>query len=54
MKDKVILKTDLKGFKILQVNTRFYKALGVDFVEISPFENLDESEIAEILSLNEI
>ena len=53
MKDKVILKTDLKGFKILQANIRFYKALGVDFVEISPFEKLDESEIAEILSLND-
>lgn len=53
MKDKVILKTDLKGFKILQVNTRFYQALGLDFVEISPFENLDEKEIGEILSLND-
>ena len=53
MKDKVILKTDLKGFKILQANIRFYKALGVDFVEISPFEKLDESEIGEILSLND-
>lgn len=53
MKDKVILKIDLKGFRILQVNTRFYKALGVDFIEISPFENLDEIEIREILSLND-
>lgn len=53
MKDKVILKTDLKGFRILQVNTRFYRALGVDFIEISPFENLDEREIREILSLND-
>ncbi len=53
MKDLVILQTDLKGFKKLQVNIRFYKALGLDFVEISPFENLDEREIGEILSLND-
>lgn len=53
MKDQIILKTDLKGFKILQVNIKFYKALGVDFVEISPFEVLDEKEIGEIFALNE-
>ena len=53
MKDKVILKTNLKGFKILQANIRFYQALGLDFVEISPFEKLDEREIGEILSLND-
>lgn len=53
MKDLVILKTDLKGFKILQVNIRFYKDLGVDFVEISPFESFDEKEIGEVFALNE-
>lgn len=53
MNDLVILKTDLKGFKILQVNIKFYKALGVDFVEISPFEVLDENEIGKLITLNE-
>ncbi|WP_296114900.1 hypothetical protein [uncultured Anaerococcus sp.] len=53
MKDLVILKTNLKGFKTLQVNIRFYKALGVDFVEISPFESFGEKEIGEVFVLNE-
>lgn len=52
MIDKLILKTDLKGFKKLQVNTRFYRELRVDFIEISPFEKLDEKEIGDILALN--
>lgn len=53
MKDQIILKTDLKGFKILQVNIKFYQALGVDFVEISPFEVLDEKEIEGVFELND-
>lgn len=54
MEDKIILKTDLKGFKILQANIRFYQALGLDFVEISPFDKLSEREIGEIISLNDL
>lgn len=53
MKDLVILQTDLKGFKKLQANIRFYKALGVDFVVISPLQMLDDKEIGDLLSLNE-
>lgn len=53
MKDLVILKTDLKGLKILQVNIRFYKDLGIDFVEISPFDKLSDKEIGKLFVLNE-
>lgn len=53
MKDLVILKTDLKGLKILQVNIRFYKDLGIDFVEISPFDKLSNKEIGKLFVLNE-
>ena len=53
MKDLVILKTDLKGLKILQVNIRFYKDLGIDFVEISPFDKLSDKEIGKLFVLND-
>lgn len=53
MKDKVIIKTDLKGFRILQANIRFYKALGVDFVEIVPFEQLGQDELRKLFLLND-
>ena len=53
MKDLVILKTDLKGLKILQVNIRFYKDLGIDFVEIIPFDKLSDKEIGKLFVLNE-
>lgn len=53
MKDKVIIKTDLKGFRILQANIRFYKALGVDFVEIAPFEQLGQDELRKLFLLND-
>lgn len=52
MKDKIILKTDLRDFKKLQVNIRFYKALGLDYVLVRPFERLDEKYLADLFSLN--
>lgn len=52
MKDKIILKTDLRDFKKLQVNIRFYKALGLDSVLLRPFERLDEKDLADLFSLN--
>ena len=52
MKDKIILKTDLRDFKKLQVNIRFYQALGVDFVLVRPFERLDENELEDLFALN--
>lgn len=52
MKDKIILKTDLRDFKKLQVNIRFYKALGLDSVLLRPFERLDEKELADLFDLN--
>lgn len=52
MKDKIILKTDLRENKKLQVNIRFFKALGVDFVLLRPFEKLDENELEDLFALN--
>ena len=52
MKDKIILKTYLRDFKKLQVNIRFYKALGLDFVLVRPFERLDENELEDLFALN--
>lgn len=53
MEDLVILQTDLSGFRKLQINISFYKALGVDYVVIAPFEKLDDKEIGDLLALNE-
>lgn len=53
MRDLVIIETDIKEFKKLQVNTRFYKDLGVDFVKVSLPSRSDENEIKNILSLND-
>ena len=53
MGEKIIIGTDLKDFKKLQVNTRFYKALGADFIIIRPFDNLSESRIKELFELND-
>lgn len=52
MKDKIILKTDLREHKKLQVNIRFYKALGLDYVLLRPFERLDENELEDFFALN--
>ncbi|WP_311480948.1 alpha-glucosidase C-terminal domain-containing protein [uncultured Anaerococcus sp.] len=52
MKDKIILKTDLREHKKLQVNIRFFKALGVDFVLVRPFGRLDENELEDLFALN--
>lgn len=52
MKDKIILKTDLREHKKLQVNIRFFKALGVDFIFLRPFERLDENELEDLFALN--
>lgn len=52
MKDKIILKTDLRDFKKLQVNIRFYQALGLDYVLVRPFEKLDENELEDLFDLN--
>lgn len=52
MKDKIILKTDLREHKKLQVNIRFFKALGVDFVLLRPFEKLDKNELEDLFALN--
>lgn len=52
MKDKIILKTDLRDFKKLQVNIKFYQALGLDYVLVRPFERLDENELKGLFSLN--
>ncbi len=53
MKDKIILKTNLWEIKKLQVNIKFYQALGVDWILLGAFERLNEGEIKEILALNE-
>lgn len=53
MKDKIILKTNLWEIKKLQVNIKFYQALGVDWILLGVFESLNEGEIKEILALNE-
>lgn len=52
MQDKIILKTDLREHKKLQVNIRFFKALGVDFIFLRPFERLDENELEDLFALN--
>lgn len=52
MKDKIILKTDLREHKKLQVNIRFFKALGVDFVLVRPFGRLNENELEDLFALN--
>ncbi|WP_308749276.1 alpha-glucosidase C-terminal domain-containing protein [uncultured Anaerococcus sp.] len=52
MKDKIILKTDLRENKKLQVNIRFYKALGLDYLLFKPFERVDENELEDLFFLN--
>lgn len=52
MKDKIILKTDLREDKKLKVNIRFYQALGLDYLLLRPFERLDEKELEGLFSLN--
>ncbi|WP_311482575.1 hypothetical protein [uncultured Anaerococcus sp.] len=53
MHDLLIIKTKLRDFKKLQVNIRFYKALGVDCVLIKALDKLNEKEINELLAINE-
>lgn len=53
MNDKIILKTNLWEIKKLQVNIKFYQALGVDWILLGAFDRLNEGEIKEILALNE-
>lgn len=52
MQDKIILKTDLRENKKLQVNIKFYQALGLDYVLVRPFERLDENELEDLFALN--
>ncbi|WP_311492065.1 alpha-glucosidase C-terminal domain-containing protein [uncultured Anaerococcus sp.] len=52
MKDKIILKTDLREVKKLKVNIKFYQALGLDYLLVRPFERLDEKELEDLFSLN--
>lgn len=53
MGEIIIIGTDLKDFKKLQVNTRFYKSLGADFIIIRLSDKLNEAGIKEILKLND-
>ena len=53
MGEKIIIGTDLRDFKKLQVNTRFYKALGSDFIIIRPYDRLTEARVKELFDLND-
>ena len=53
MQDLLFIRTDIKDYKKLEINRKFYKALGMDYVIISPFDKVDEEEIEKILALNE-
>lgn len=53
MQDLLFIRTETKDYKKLEINRKFYKALGMDYVIISPFDKVDEEEIEKILALNE-
>lgn len=53
MGEIIIIGTDLKDFKKLQVNTRFYKSLGADFIIIRLSDYLNEARIKELFNLND-
>ncbi|MCW6702360.1 alpha-glucosidase C-terminal domain-containing protein [Anaerococcus sp. NML200537] len=53
MGEIIIIGTDLKDFKKLQVNTRFYKSLGADFIIIRLSDDLNEARIKELFNLND-
>lgn len=53
MGEIIIIGTDLKDFKKLQVNTRFYKSLGADFIILRLSDKLNEAGIKELFNLND-
>lgn len=52
MQDLLFIRTDIKDYKKIETNRKFYKSLGIDYVIISPFDKVDEEEIEKIITLN--